>query len=55
MINKNQEIFNLLGEKIYSAPYREQSTVNCEHFPPGIYFITLQTENGVAVQKLIKE
>ncbi len=52
---KKLEIHNILGEKIYSTPYREQSTVNCELFTPGIYFVSLQTENGVAVQKLIKE
>jgi hypothetical protein len=54
---KDISIFNLLGEKIYSAPAvnREELTVNCEHFPPGIYFVRAETENGTATAIFIKE
>ena len=49
-------IHNILGEKIFSAVYgSEPLTVNCEHFPPGIYFISLRTDQGIIVQKLIKQ
>jgi hypothetical protein len=49
------EIFNLLGENIYSAAYRNGSTVNCEHFLPGIYFVRLSDSEKQLTQKLVVE
>ncbi len=49
------EIFNFLGKKLYSAACKGHITVNCELFPPGIYFVSLQTEKGITVQKLVKQ
>ncbi|MEO8087893.1 MAG: T9SS type A sorting domain-containing protein [Bacteroidota bacterium] len=51
------EIFNLLGEKIFSAADFQLPlpTIDCRLFPPGIYFVSLQSENGIATQKLIKQ
>lgn len=54
--NPQLVVCNLLGEKIYSAVYdSEPLTVNCEHFLPGIYVVSLKTANGISVQKLIKQ
>jgi hypothetical protein len=50
------QIFNLVGEKIYLTdftPAREQITVNCEPFSPGIYFVKVKSGNSSAVQKLV--
>jgi hypothetical protein len=51
--NAQIEIYNLPGEKIYSAVYCGPLTVDCRLFPPGIYFVKLQSEKGSEVQKLI--
>ena len=50
-------IFNMLGEKIFAATAvnREQLTVNCKLIPKGIYFVKVETANGTAVQKLVKQ
>ncbi len=53
--NAQLEIFNLLGEKIFSAVTCQLLTVDCQLFPAGIYFVTLQTDKGTSVQKLIKQ
>ncbi len=49
------EIYNVLGKKIYSVSYHQSSSINCEHFPPGIYFVKLICETGSTVQKLVVE
>lgn len=49
------EIFNTLGEKIYSAVYHEGLTVNCELFPPGIYFVRLSDSQKQLIRKLVIE
>ena len=49
------EIYNLLGEKIYSADYTETLKINCELFPKGCYFVLITSPNGTVVQKLIKQ
>lgn len=51
------EIFNLLGEIIFTDTEIKSSQliVDCRLFQRGIYFVRVQTENGNAVQKLIKE
>lgn len=51
--NAQVEIFNLLGEKMYAAAYRERLTVNCELFPKGIYFVKVLEGRKQRVQKLI--
>jgi len=53
--NTTLEIFNLLGEKIYSAAYRGPLTVDCEHFSKGIYFVRLINSEKQITQKLIVE
>jgi hypothetical protein len=51
--NATIEIFNLLGEKIYSTAYREQLTINCEHFPRGIYLVRLTGNEMQVTMKLV--
>jgi len=51
--NADLEIFNLLGEEVYHVEYKSNLTVDCEHLPPGLYFVKLQTEKGSAVEKLV--
>ena len=53
--NSTIEIFNLLGDKIYSAAVCRLQTIDCRLFSPGIYLVKLQLENSFAVQKLIVE
>jgi len=47
------EIFNTLGDKIYSAVYSGPLTVDCEHFPRGIYFVRVSNSEKQRTQKLI--
>jgi phosphatidylserine/phosphatidylglycerophosphate/cardiolipin synthase-like enzyme len=54
----NIEIYNLLGEKIFSTPItdnRSPITINVSAFPSGVYMVEVKTEKGVAVSKFIKE
>jgi hypothetical protein len=47
------EIYNSLGEKIYSTVYSEPTTVNCEYFPRGIYFVRLSNSENQFTKKLV--
>ena len=49
------QIFNILGEKIYSAEVRDQHiTINSENFSEGTYFVKLENdEQEFATAKLI--
>jgi hypothetical protein len=52
------EIFNLLGEKIYSVPItdnRSPITINIAAFSKGMYFLEVENKNGFAVKKFEKE
>jgi hypothetical protein len=52
------EIYNILGEKIYSLPLtdnRSPITINCSSFAKGVYFIKATTSEGAVVKKFIKE
>jgi hypothetical protein len=56
--NLNQykiEICNVLGEKVYSATTNNHSTIIHLDSPSGVYFLTIKSENGTAVKKIIKE
>jgi uncharacterized repeat protein (TIGR01451 family) len=49
------DIYNVVGEKVYSQKINSQlSTVNCQ-LAPGTYFVKVTTENGVGVKRLVKE
>jgi hypothetical protein len=51
--NASVEVFNLLGEEVFHVKYKSPLTVDCEHFPPGLYFVKLQTEKGSVIEKLV--
>jgi hypothetical protein len=51
------EVFDIYGRKHESTKGRRgESTkeINIAHLPAGIYFIKVYTENGVFVEKVIK-
>ncbi len=50
------EVFNVLGEKIYNEEIKNitTATVNLQA-PPGVYFVQVQTEEGVMRKKVVKE
>lgn len=47
-------IFNLKGELILSKNHLLETQIDFTDIPSGIYFIELQHENGVTVQKIVK-
>jgi hypothetical protein len=52
------EIYNLLGEKIYTSPItvnRLPITINIADFPNGVYVVEVRTEKGIEVDKFVKE
>ncbi|MEO8086381.1 MAG: T9SS type A sorting domain-containing protein, partial [Bacteroidota bacterium] len=48
-------IYNIVGEKVFSAVDCRLRTVDCRLFPSGIYFIKATSSTGIAVAKFIKE
>ena len=58
--NLELKIFNSIGESIYkestinhSGEYR--TSINLERYPKSIYFIQIQTDNGVVYKKIISQ
>jgi titin len=52
------EIYNLLGEMIYTTSNVKQQTTNeidISSFPVGAYFIEIKTEKGYEIKKFVKE
>ncbi|MGD0709643.1 MAG: SBBP repeat-containing protein [Bacteroidales bacterium] len=52
------EIFNVLGEKVYSSPVTDNYspfTINIADRPSGVYVVEVKTEKGVVVSRFIKE
>ncbi len=52
---KDISIFNLLGEKIYSALHSRLMTVDCEHFPSGTYWLEISNNKKTFRTKFIKK
>jgi hypothetical protein len=53
---QNLEIYNVLGEQIYKAPYSKQQTMNevdLSNFQKGIYFVKISYENGKAEMRTV--
>lgn len=51
-------IQNMLGETVYThhSPFTtHQTKLNISFLPPGIYFVKLNTERGMAVRKFVKQ
>ena len=56
LANSQIEIYNVMGEKVYSKtqlPQSTQLTINLSAQAAGIYFLQLKTEQGVATKKLV--
>ncbi|MBP7808125.1 MAG: T9SS type A sorting domain-containing protein [Bacteroidia bacterium] len=50
------QITNTLGQTLLNEPlFIPHSTFNIQHFPAGIYFVSIETKKGTSVTKLIKE
>ena len=51
------EIFNAIGKyfQVIRNIQKSDHAIDCRDYPPGIYFIRVQTETGFTVQKLIKQ
>jgi len=65
-VNATLEVYNVLGEKIYSEPLQtfpngsaqansQSQTINCKSFAKGIYFVKVANENKNWVGKFVKE
>ena len=67
---RNIEIFDVMGRKVSSFEFRVSSSgtlnlkpeifkpetaIDISHLPSGIYFLRIQTENGVVVRKVVKQ
>ena len=48
-------IYNLNGEMILSKEVIDNNFINISDLKPGVYFVKVQTENGIIVRKLIKK
>jgi ligand-binding sensor domain-containing protein len=54
----NVELYNLLGEIIYSSPAavnQSPVTINIEDIPSGVYIVKVETEKGEIIKKFVKE
>jgi hypothetical protein len=49
------EIFNSVGEKVYTAVYKGPLTIDCGQLPNGIYFVRVCNSESQVIQKLIIE
>jgi len=54
LIINNVEIVDLSGRTLRSLKSQE-ATIDVSHLPSGIYFVTLETDNGVVTRKFIKQ
>jgi len=48
------EIFDIYGRKQLSTFSSQFPTLNISHFPAGVYFLKIHTENGMVTKKIIK-
>ncbi|MEO8087159.1 MAG: T9SS type A sorting domain-containing protein [Bacteroidota bacterium] len=55
VVNATIEIFDLIGEKIYSANFKNELTIDGTLFPKGIYFVRLSDSEKLLTQKLVIE
>jgi len=52
------EIYDVMGRKALTSPVSfpsPETTLNIAPLPTGVYFLKIQTENGVVVRKVVKE
>jgi hypothetical protein len=51
-------VYNTMGiliNKFYPIPETVETKINCSTYPPGLYFIKIETENGSMIAKFIKK
>jgi hypothetical protein len=51
-------IYNTTGvliNKFYPGSEDKETRINCSSYPPGLYFVKIETENGSTIAKLIKK
>jgi len=54
-------VFDMLGRKVMTvtesqiANRKSQITFDISNVPAGVYFVRIQTENGVVTRKVVKE
>jgi len=52
---ENVKIYDVFGRNIIlHSPFSILNSIDISHFPSGVYFILIQTENGVVTKKIIK-
>jgi hypothetical protein len=51
------QIFDVYGRNVlpHTTYHTPHTTLNISHLPAGIYFVTIQTEKGTVIKKVIKE
>jgi len=52
------EVYDVMGRKALTSPVSfpsPETTLSLSHLPTGVYFLKIQTENGVVVRKVVKQ
>jgi hypothetical protein len=56
---ENVEIFDLMGRSVARHcgldPQSHSITLDISHLPAGMYFVRIQTANGVITKKVVKQ
>ena len=47
------EIYNMVGEKIYSAQWLNNGVIDISSQPAGVYFLKTRSENGAVTKKIV--
>jgi para-nitrobenzyl esterase len=53
--NSRIEMFNMVGEKIYSGEFNHKTTIDSKLFPKGIYFVRITDSQKQLTKKLVIE
>jgi PKD repeat protein len=48
-------VYNTVGQKIFSVANDMKGSIDCRHFPPGVYFLELRTGEKTFRNKFIKQ
>jgi len=51
----NVEILDLTGKQIVNGQWLNGKSINVANLPSGVYFLKIQTDNGVITRKFVKE
>ena len=51
------EVFNLLGQKVYSRyePVNSEETIDISSQPTGVYFVVVKGTDGIITGKVLKQ